>query len=222
MLCENTYEPQTLDVEIVHSKLDTLRAKMRYLGPPGDGRRCETRFEFDAQAPAKGRHPGAACMLMITVEGESLDFVVTDPTGHVAVLAVDSARCEIPGCELTTYRDMEALDHDDSDTTSTDSAEAPARYGGGNIMLIDPVPGVWSIEAHASRSCREFSCQAEVVVADIGEGNLGVNEAYRGFLRTGESIAFRMILAQRPARVTKNWVRLRPESARGNVRRVSP
>jgi hypothetical protein len=41
-LCENTYEGRTVGVTIRSHKIDTLGVKMAYLGPPSDGRRCET------------------------------------------------------------------------------------------------------------------------------------------------------------------------------------
>lgn len=44
--CENTYERRMTGVEIVRNRVDSLRVRMLYLGPPRDGRRCEIRFEI--------------------------------------------------------------------------------------------------------------------------------------------------------------------------------
>ncbi len=43
-LCENTYERRIFGVDIARNRLDTLKVRMLYLGPPSDGRRCEVRF----------------------------------------------------------------------------------------------------------------------------------------------------------------------------------
>jgi len=45
-LCQNSFDRRTVGVEIVAGVTDTLSARMVYLGPPRDGRRCEVRFEF--------------------------------------------------------------------------------------------------------------------------------------------------------------------------------
>jgi len=54
-LCENSHERKTLNVEVPHQRRDTLRFRLLYQGPPGDGRRCETRFFFPKRMFKKGK-----------------------------------------------------------------------------------------------------------------------------------------------------------------------
>jgi hypothetical protein len=171
-------------------------------GAPGHGEA--------AKPPA--RESSAPQLLEMIVQGDSVDFVLIDPVGRVAVLAVDSAVCAIPDCSVDKYSDMAMLEHDDSDTTMFDTtvAEYPA-YGGGVVIFDDPSPGTWRIEARAERECPD-SCEVKVTILSIGEPPWGVMEDSRSSLHTGESVRWRLTMAARSERAGKPWARLRLDS----------
>lgn len=46
-MCNNVYERTSLPIRVEAGSVDTVRATLKYLGPPSDGRRCEVRFFVD-------------------------------------------------------------------------------------------------------------------------------------------------------------------------------
>lgn len=94
-------------------------------------------------------------LLMIKVDGDSVDFRLVDPRGRVAIIAVDSTMCAIADCSVSKSSDNPF--HDDSEF-EVDSAETTYEaYGGGLFVLENPPPGEWRLEALAARGCEERS-----------------------------------------------------------------
>jgi len=52
-LCQNTYDRRKFGVAIRQHAVDTLSVKLFYLGPPSDGRRCETRYQIPSKVRAR-------------------------------------------------------------------------------------------------------------------------------------------------------------------------
>jgi len=103
--------------------------------------------------------PETENLLMIKVDGDSVDFCLVDPQGRVAVIAVDSAMSGIPDCEVSKSGDDPSNDEEEFDA-DTSTAPLPL-YGGGVFTLEKPSPGEWRLEALARRPC-EDSCGVSV------------------------------------------------------------
>jgi hypothetical protein len=156
----------------------------------------------------KAAASGSPRILKLELDGTDADFRLTDPVGHQCVMAIDSARCWVPDCTDEKYSDRVGEDHDDSDTTASDTAlaENPA-YGGGYVTLLDPAPGRWRLEARAGRTC-EDSCEVQVTIMDTGEPATDISRTMRVALLSGQSANWRLTLAPRSRRGEKSWARL--------------
>ena len=151
-------------------------------------------------------------LLMIKCDGDSVDFRLLDPLGRVAVIAVDSSMCSIPGCSVE-----KRSDNTDQGDSSLDPDSIDLRpYGGGVFSLEDPAPGVWRVDALAARGC-EDTCGVEVFMWSMGH----VNQDGRCWLRPGGAARWRMTLepiAQREGRV---WARIELEK-RTTIAKLRP
>jgi hypothetical protein len=159
------------------------------------------------------RPSGEPRFLEVTVEGDSVDFVMVDPAGRVAVLAVDGTECAIPDCFVRKASDLAMEDHDDSDTTASDTngVEYPA-YGGGYFSLDNPAPGTWYVEARAERECPDsYSCAVAVRIMSVADSgpSPAVLEDSRSSLRTGESVRWRLTIGPRSKQIGKAWAHVR-------------
>lgn len=149
-------------------------------------------------------------MLMVTVVGDSVDFILTDPHGHVGALAVDSAFCEIPDCQMEKYSDDVGDDPDESEPVDTSAVEPRLPYGGGLYALSDPAPGTWHLEAHVARPCADQSCVARVNVQSWLTPE--VVDGVETVLETGKALRWRLVIGPRSKRSGKAWAKLYPES----------
>jgi len=64
-LCSNVHQPVFRTVEVVASRSDTIRAVLKYLGRPADGRQCEIRFTFSGVGFVGGK------VIILATEAES-------------------------------------------------------------------------------------------------------------------------------------------------------
>lgn len=149
-------------------------------------------------------------LLMIKGAGDSVDFRLTDSSGRVAVVAVDSAVSAIPECEVE--KSSWFSDHDDSDWDPDSLDLRP--YGGGVFTLEDPQPGVWYLDALAASGCAD-SCDVEVVVWSMKHVVLDAHAR----LLPGEGVRWRLTLAPLARREGRTWVRLELER-RANIAKL--
>ena len=155
--------------------------------------------------PPPPHDSGRPRLLMVYFVGDSVDFVLTDPAGRSGVVAVDRATCSILGCDIDKSSELAMEDHDDSDTTSADTAQRVYEaYGGGHIVLDDPEPGTWSIEAYTNRECPD-SCGTEIDVMHIGEETMDVSLSVHAMLERGERMRWELVIAPRSERIGKPW-----------------
>lgn len=169
-------------------------------------------------ATAKEWHPPRTLELNLT--GDSADFRLIDPTGHVAVLAVDSSDSEIPGCSISTYYDNMLGDHDDTDTTEVvdTTGTMPPPFGGGHIIFEASGAGVWHLEARVNRSCAD-TCSIDVELLSLDEGSDDLNHSVRLSLRTGEFARWKIVVPPAEAHPARFGNPLVLEAASPGVRR---
>ena len=159
--------------------------------------------------------------LQVTLMGDSVEFVLVDPVGRVAVLGIDSSSCGIPDCRVEKYSDLAMDDHDDSDSTALDRepSDYPV-YGGGLITLENPEPGTWRLEGRAVGVCPD-TCEAKVYLRDLDDQTTDTMDAAGASIPTGESVTWRLTVTRRSNRGGAPWAYLRPEPALQARRRLS-
>jgi len=64
-LCSNVHQPVVRTVEVVASRSDTVRAVLKYVGPPADGHRCELKIVFSGLGLVGGK------VVILATEAES-------------------------------------------------------------------------------------------------------------------------------------------------------
>jgi hypothetical protein len=146
--------------------------------------------------------PRTESLLMIMGESQVADFRLVDLQGRVAVIAIDSAMCAIPGCSVS--KDSDFPDHDEANFDP--ESLATLVYGGGVFTLEEPPGGVWYVEAFAARGC-EDSCRVGVFIWSMKH----VNQNGACWLRPGEGARWRMILAPPDQREGRVWARIELE-----------
>jgi hypothetical protein len=142
-------------------------------------------------------------LLMIKVQGDSVDFRLIDPQGRIALIGVTDRMCAIPNCDVEKSSDFEEPDEEAADSVAT----AFAAYGGGCYTLEDPAPGRWRLQALAARACDD-SCDVWVCMWSM---KYVVQDA-RCSLRPGEAVTWRVTVAPRTARLGHVWARFKLES----------
>lgn len=160
-----------------------------------------------ASPPKRSATDDSRRVLVVLVNGDSIDFRLVDPAGKIAVIAVDSTMSAIPDCDVE--KSEYERDHDDSDFDSDTATVVGAHYGGGTFSLVDPAAGRWLLEASAARGCLD-SCEVTGVIWDA-HVQMNVNEEIRRTLQPGQVAAWKIDLAPRAVRPTRTWATITQE-----------
>lgn len=154
-------------------------------------------------------------VLTFKADAESVDFRLVDPMGRVAVVAVDSTMCDIPDCSAAKTSDFP--DHDDSEVDSLDDEEVEwKQYGGGTFSMTEPAPGVWYLEAIASRECPD-SCEVSLLMWS----SRAVNQDTRVSMHQGDRVRWRVTMDPRDKREGRVWARFELDRS-GGLGKVTP